>query len=307
MALRRIVPALAGLLLVAPCVAYAQGEASEHTDVAAAARAFANGQAAELRDAHEEAAAFYELAFHLAPTPQALRSAVREWHRAGVRARAATLAEHLRQRYPDDPHSVAITRLVLGDAGEVLARYAISCEPACAIAIDGRAAELDRELSHVAYLEAGAHTIDVRWDDERSVRHEATVEPGSNLELSFAPPEVERASEPSAPPPAPSVPTPSVDPIAFVPFSVLAGATIALGGLTIASAVDAAIAAEDRNMSEADGVLEREMRTHVLLGLTCAAAAATAIVAALTDWDGPNVAPEISPTHASITVFGRLP
>src|SRR5262245_10973893 len=125
------------LLVVGPALARAQPEPAvdsvapdEGSDVAAAARAFAQGQAAELRGQHEEAARLYELAFHVAPTPEALRSAVRCWHRAGVRARAATLAELLVSRYSADTLARDLARMVLTDTRRTLARWAIDCSPA---------------------------------------------------------------------------------------------------------------------------------------------------------------------------------
>lgn len=284
-----------------PEIAAAQTEAEPPpdtlTDVAAAARAFANGQAAELRGEHEDAAAFYELAFHIAPTPQALRSAVREWHRAGVRSRAATLAERLASRYPDDPLTGQIAQRVLEETRGSLARYAIVCEPACALAVDGRAAEMGREAHHVVYVEPGAHAIEARFDDGRSVRREATVEAGASADLSLAPPPP--AAQPPSPPPAPIVRRVPPDPLSFVPFTFLLGTTVALGGVTIGSAVEVATSETAQD----------EIRTHVLLGVTCASAVATAIVAAFTDWNGSEtiVAPSISLEHAGVAVHGAIP
>lgn len=321
--MERITPLFWGLLTFAPAIAWAQpsieiepavsiDDAHEGTDVAAAARAFAHAQAAELRGAHEEAAGLYELAFHVAPTPEALRSAVREWHRAGVRARAATLAERLVDRYGDDRLAGEIARVVLADVRRDLARFRIDCEPACSIAIDGRAGNLQREERHIGYVEPGAHQLEALWPDGRNERHEATLEAGSDLELTMSQPAIE---EPRPAPPPPPIQPPR-DPLALVPFSVALTGTIALAAATIALGIDVEIAADRyREMPTPEGYrdgLDRELRTNVFAAATAAAALATAIIAIVTDWDGPDVEqawlrPAVTPQLAALELGVVLP
>ena len=86
-------------------------------DVAGAAGAFSRAQRAELAGDHARAAEFYELADSMAPTPEALRSALRTRLAAGQRAIAAARAESLRSRYPDDAESKALADKTLDRAG----------------------------------------------------------------------------------------------------------------------------------------------------------------------------------------------
>src|SRR5262245_19941879 len=91
---------LVGLvLLVFPLAASAQ------ENIAAAAVAFSRAQEAELRGEWELAAELYALADRISPTPEALRSAALAAQHAGLDATAATHAEALIMRSPNDRES----------------------------------------------------------------------------------------------------------------------------------------------------------------------------------------------------------
>ena len=89
---------------------------SAHADVTAAARAFQEGQVAQLAGDYDRAAQDYELAYTIAPTKEALRSAVRARMQGQQLPRAASLAELLLANYADDAASVKLANEVIKEA-----------------------------------------------------------------------------------------------------------------------------------------------------------------------------------------------
>src|SRR5205085_10940242 len=75
---------------------------AEDKAVLAAATAFSQAQQAELSGNHERAAELFELAHHIAPAPEALRSATRARLSAEQLTSAASDAEELLRLYPND-------------------------------------------------------------------------------------------------------------------------------------------------------------------------------------------------------------
>src|SRR6478609_6730708 len=118
-----------GLLTALTCVA----PRSAHADVTGAARAFAEGQAAQLEGKYALAAERFELAFTLQPSKEALRSAARMQLSAENFAHAATHAQTLLDRFGEDAQSAELGRRILDDVAPRLARYEVSCAPACAL------------------------------------------------------------------------------------------------------------------------------------------------------------------------------
>ncbi|MBK6528272.1 MAG: hypothetical protein IPF99_01385 [Deltaproteobacteria bacterium] len=81
------------LMLVTPLAAAQEASPpGDVTDVNAAAAAFQEGQRLQLAREHARAAEFFEIADHAAPSPAALRSAIRSHQAAGHAVRAATLS-----------------------------------------------------------------------------------------------------------------------------------------------------------------------------------------------------------------------
>jgi hypothetical protein len=141
--------------------------ATAHADVSAAARAFSDGQAAQLEGNHERAAQSFELAFNIAPSKEALRSAVRARQLAGQLPRAATLAHLLLTQYPDDAVSTKLAADVLAEAKPRLARVAVTCAPACSLAVGGRAISLTTSASHVVFTNPGKAMFEASFDGDR--------------------------------------------------------------------------------------------------------------------------------------------
>ncbi len=268
-------------------------------DVAAAAGAFSRAQRAELAGDHARAAEFYELADSMAPTPEALRSALRTRLAAGQRAIAAARAEALRARYPDDAESKALADKTLEDLGSQLGRFEVECRPrACAVIVDDEAAGSDAQEHHVIYLEPGAHQIAAAFGSQRADAKPVEAKAGERGKLEFdAPPPV---AEPAAGG-ADGVQTSASGAdvardmkrsggLSPVWFAVGAVVTTGVGAAAIWSGVDTLNQRDEYNKQRTqkgyeDG-LDLERRTNVLFAATGVAAVCTVVIAAFTDWSG---------------------
>jgi hypothetical protein len=182
-------------------------------DIAAAASAFGDGQKAQLRGEYARAAELFELADELAPTPEALRSAIRNHVAAGQLARAATQALRAKARYADARTQVVADRALLRLAPK-LARLSIVCDAPCALLIDREALTLGLVPAADVFVLPGTHSIEARFATERSDVRELVVKAGEHLELMLREPP--RVDEPEAsvqhlevqPPRAPLQPSP---------------------------------------------------------------------------------------------------
>src|SRR5262245_38086094 len=104
-------------------------------DVPGAARAFSEAQKASLAGDNARAAELYELADSLSPSVQALRSAIRSRQLAGQLASAATHAEALLSRYPDDEKSVAMAKKLIDEVSPQLAKVSVQCTEVCSLTV----------------------------------------------------------------------------------------------------------------------------------------------------------------------------
>src|SRR5205085_929675 len=102
----------------------------------------------------------------IAPTKEALRSAVRASQLGGQLARAATLSEVLLAKYGDDPASAKLATEVIGEARPKLGRIALTCPTGCTVAIDGKAISVMRDEHQAFYLVPGARTIEVVFEGD---------------------------------------------------------------------------------------------------------------------------------------------
>ena len=302
---------IGSLLTIAPH-ALAEG------DVAAAAAAFTRAQRAELAGDHARAAEFYELADSMAPTPEALRSAMRTRLAAGQRAIAAARAESLRARYPDDAESKALADKTLGDLGAQLGRFEVECRPrACAVIVDDEAAGADAQSQHVIFLEPGPHQIGAAFGTLRAEAKSVDAKAGERGKLEFeAPP------QPAEPPAAGSsggeqISTSGADVardierkggLSPVWFAVSAVVTTGVGAAAIWSGVDTLNQRDEydkqRTQEGYEDGLDLERRTNVLLAATGVAAACTVVIAAFTDWSG-GEAPKASASRNPLTLDVR--
>jgi hypothetical protein len=254
-------------------------------DVTAAAKAFSAGQQAELAREWDRAAEFYELADRIAPSPQALRSAAKSHLAAGDQAAAATQAEELLRRYPDDATSTALGAGILQQTTTRLSRWDIACSPACTIAIDAAAVATEPRPSHVLYSSPGDHRIEAFFSGNRSTTSNVTGTEGGRNDVAFEPPAAAALPKPDAsaetpldahPAPAPETNASGLSPaITFVGV----GITAVLGGVTLWSGLDTLGARDDYvakpSQSGYDDGRTRERRTNLFIGATAVAGAAT--------------------------------
>lgn len=279
--------------------------APARADISAAARAFSDAQAAQLEGNYERAAQSYELAFHIAPSKEALRSAVRARQLANQLPRAAMLAQLLLDQYGDDDASARLAAEVLTEARTKLGRIAVSCRQPCSLVLSGRAISLNPAPNHVVFATPGRHALEITFDGDRAVTRELTLRSGDELALPIEPPPVKPAA-PSAPTPAPA-PAPVVhrDGHELSPYWAIGGAaaTLVLAGVTTWSGIDTnrahdAYVKAPTDQGWNDGQ-SKQLRTNLLLGTTIATGVATALVAVLwTRWSDPAVRSEVAVTPA---------
>jgi len=291
---------------IAIAVAITLAAAPARADIAAAARAFSDGQAAQLEGNYERAAQSFELAFNIAPTREALRSAVRARLQNNQLPRAATLAELLLALYADDAISVKLANEVLADARPRLARITVACTPQCTLALGGRATSLNAATGHVVFATPGRAVLEIAFDGNRSMTREFTLRAGEEVTVAIEPP--------AARPVAVARPAVRGRDDGGLPRSVAIGgvlATATLTALTIWSGRDT-LAAHDAYVAQptherwTDGE-SKQLRTNVLLGATVATGVTTVLIAAFwTRWRDPHPADlAIAPTAGGATLsFG---
>jgi hypothetical protein len=285
--------------------------------VVGASNAFEEGQRAQLRREFGRAAEFFELADRLAPSPVAIRSAIRNRVAAGNLPQAATLALAARRRYgASDPKTAEAADSTLAEASQKLQRVDIDCKPACALTVDGRVASAVRTASIALFIEPGRHALEASFGDRPAEARTLVAEAGRSSVESFrseavasAQPTEPAAAAPAAPGAAPAAasgpsaparsaaaevlqaapPPASRKPLPPLAFWIGAGATVVSGSLLLWSGLDT-LSARDRYVANPtepgyrDGV-DREHRTNILIGTTVGLGVASALVGWLaTDW-----------------------
>lgn len=302
-------------VLLATIVVGWLGAPEARADVAAAARAFTDGQAAQLEGNFERAAQDFELAYHIAPSKEALRSAVRARQATGQLPRAATLAQILLTQYPDDVASSRLANDVLAEARLKLGRIAVACTPHCTLAVGGRATSLSAATAHVVFVAPGAQRVVATFEGDQAVTRELTLGAGDDVTLTFVPPpSPDRPAVRAAVAPAGSPRTDDRGGLRPA-FAVTGGVvTLALVGLTTWSGIDTqrahnAYVAAPTSAGFTDG-RSKQLRTNLLLGGAAAAGVATALVAVFwTRWHdepGPRTELSIAPVDRGLTIaLGR--
>jgi len=292
---------------------------SARADVTGAARAFAEGQAAQLEGNHALAAERFELAFTLQPSKEALRSAARMQLRAENLARAATHAQALLDRFGDDAQSVELARSILEQVAPRLARYEVSCTPACALLVDNLAYFLEPARQHRLYLNPGSVSLEALFASGRKASRAITTSAGETAQLEL--------EEPAAPPPssrARSASTPAATPApvhthettkgvpAAVPW-ITGAATVACGAVTIWAALDTrrqhAEYVEHPSEEKWNDGLARQKLTNILLASTATLGAATVTLMFFvrgSNKPSVGVSPALGPTSASLALTGRF-
>lgn len=279
-------------------------------DREAAAEAYDRGADAYLEGNYAAAAHWFERAYRMAPSSVALIQAIRAHERAnGDPMRIANLALRLKDKFPDDKRAQKFAAPLLRDAQGKYLRVQVNCDKPCEVESDGGLvghtvffADPEKQHSVVADFETGRRTSEVRGGA------------GMMRTLSFeAPP----------PPPKPRVaPTGRKKSIPGWAFYSLAGATLAAGGMTLWSGldakkgVDAYEAAVGVGLSpglggeqEAQNLLangqKKERRTNILLGVSGGLALSTIVVAIFTDFKGEWTKQEEAPKGEGAPAVSR--
>jgi hypothetical protein len=285
-------------------------------DVAGAANAFSRAQKADLSGDHDTAAELYELADSLAPTPEALRSAVRSRKAAGQLGTAAAHAERLLHRYPDDKRSKDLAESTIEEAKRKLARIEIQCRPkACGLVVDGAAGTAEVTETHVVWIEPGKHEINAAFGADRAAPKTTQAKAGDRTSLTFEAPATGSGPRITDAGGKASAATASGDATAdrgskgsgrgLSPWFFATGAVVTAGlgaatvwsGLDVMSAHDSYQGHETQQAYE-DG-LTKERRTNVLVGATIAVGITTVVIAYFTRWSssGESVG---APTRARV-------
>jgi hypothetical protein len=292
------------------CVGVLAGHA--RADISAAARAFSDGQAAQLEGNYERAAQSFELAYNIAPSKEALRSAIRARQLNNQLPRAATLAQVLAAKYGDDPTSTKLAAEVIAEARTKLARVSISCTPQCTLAVGGRAISLTAATTHIVFTTPGRQAFEATFSGDRNVTRELTGKAGDDINLVIEPPPPDLPEvKPTAAPAATQAPPADVKPLP--PAVALAGVatTLVLGTLTIWSGLDTNKAhdayVDAPSKAGWNEGRSKQLRTNLLLGGTALAGTGTAAVALLwTRWGTPRANElAVAPTGGGLVVSLR--
>lgn len=298
----RVVGCLAGIVWLSVCsLSFAQEQ-----DVVAAASAFTRAQQAELSGQHARAAELFELADRASPTPEALRSATRARLAAGQTEAAASNAEELLRRYPDDQASSELAEKVLAEVRPQLMRLTLQCSHPCTVIVDGLAAAVSAQRTQLVYMSPGPHQMTLGFEQglTRELQLHAAAGEESTLSITKPIPVVPEAAYPSSASgresaaqtnlrPAVSMRAqddrvaPGLSPAYFWSAAVL---TVATGGVALWSGLDLLKARDDFARDPAPSQAEfqagekKDMRTTVLLGATGALLVSTAALAFFTEF-----------------------
>lgn len=294
-------------------------------DVSAAARAFSDGQSAQLEGDYDHAAQSFELAYSNAPSKEALRSAIRARQLAGQLARAATLAELLLVKYPDDGASTKLASDVIAEAKPKLGRVTVTCTPRCSLAVSGRAMSLPAAESQVVYIAAGRHTVEATFDDARTASRDIAAVAGADSDVRLTPAAQSTAPAASAAPGPVAQPRDEVEAKRTEPAPrhalprvyALTGAAVAvaLAGVGVWSGLDTNKAhdAYAKNPTHAAFTAgqSKQLRTNILFGSAIGVGAVTAAVAIFwTRWgdkeNPPPIALAPSSDGAVVSYGGRF-
>jgi hypothetical protein len=316
---RKVLACSALLALSISSVAAAQARPE---DLQSAAAAFGEGQRAQLRGEYARAADLFELADRSAPNAAALRSAIRNHRAAGQLARAATLALVARERHTDDAETSALADEIIAEAGTALGRVRVACEPACSLALDGRALRESAAETFDAFVDPGAHRIGASWPEREHVVREIAVAAGTEQRVELVAPEptvavlppasTEEEDETESAPiddvivqPAPPPPSSGgLSPALFATGAALTGVALGLGigfGAHTLSQRDAYVLDPTRERYE-DGIVWQGLTNGFLFG-AAALGIATVVIAVFTDWDGDG-APQDERAAASVLPWG---
>ncbi len=257
----------------------------------AAAEEFDAGRRAFKAQDWVTAAEHFENAMHDAPSPEAMRLAIRARKNARQDDRAATLAAVAVVRYPDDKATVALSKHTLQQLRNTLHKIDVTCKPACNLVVDGHITPWGEVESAVVFLAQGSHTVSAGWSGERNISNTIAAKLLGASDMLFEapplpPPRDAAPTAPTAPPPPVATPKSGLPPVVF--YS-LAGATAVAGGITLWSGLDMVAnpgkdqvrldcAGKDESCPTYQEALSSQRRTNVLIGVTGGLAVGSAVV-----------------------------
>jgi hypothetical protein len=125
----------------------------------AASESFALGASAYDAGKFAEAAPHFEAADASAPSPKALRLAIRSREQAGQLARAATLAALALDRHPDDAELAKVAKATIEAAQPKTFKVAVSCASPCLLAAGDKIVHGDARTRWTLFLDPGPTTI----------------------------------------------------------------------------------------------------------------------------------------------------
>jgi hypothetical protein len=286
--------------------------------VKAAAEEFDAGRRAFTAKDYSSAADHFENADHDAPSPEAIRLAIRARKMAKQDARMATLAAAAEHRYSDNKETTALARQMIGQVRGGLHKIDVTCAPACTLIVDGRVTPWGEAATATVFVEPGEHTVTAGWSGGRNESTVVSAKVAGASELSYRAPPL-----PDNKPPAPVAVTKPPAPLAkaglpSAVFFIAAGASAVAGGITLWSAADMVsnpgrdqvrldCAGKNDSCPTYQDALSHQRRTNILIGVTGALAVSTAVVGLLfTRWgsqsaeaprDARRVMPVVSMNH----------
>jgi len=325
--LRRIISTASLLVCLSPLTAFAQ------EDVQAASAAFAEAQRAQLRGDFPRAAELFEIADQAAPSPAALRSAIRNREAAGQDVRAATLSLRAISRYGDDRETRKFAEQTVERLAPHLMRVRVTCDQPCSLSVDGGTVGAGSALVTEFFVGDGPHMLEARWPGRESAQRslDAVLGQSSTIDLvagprkeaaptpppSTTPPPGTLAPEaqpstPGAPPPREFGPTDTASRgLSPAFFWAGTGLTLVAGGLLTWSGLDTLRARDDYEKNptrdDYDHGVSLQRRTNILAGATAALGVITIGIGALaTDWGG-HASAAVGPNSFALTYGGSLP
>jgi hypothetical protein len=321
------------VLLLAALVALAPLTALAEEDVAAASAAFSEAQRAQLRGDYSRAAEFFELADQSAPSPAALRSAIRNRETAGQDVRAATLALRALERYPSDRETRELAEGTLSRLAPKLAKVKVTCSEPCRLTVDGGLVTTEPVPSREFFVAPGTHSVEGRWSGRPTAARTVEGVAGGTLEVTLeAPPAPPPGAEPPIAAPAPtqsSAPPPTTtSQVSFTPLDVPppttrgglspavfwtgTGLTVISGAILTWSGLDTLEKRDEYEKSPTqdayDDGTKLELRTNVLAATTAVLGVSTILIGAFaTDWGGEGPSAQVSKDSVAFSYGGRFP
>jgi hypothetical protein len=166
-------------------VALPSARADEEERKRQAAQLYAEAQNAVMANDYLRAAALFDRANAIVPTPQALRAAIQVYLAADQPLVAIARAEELLRRYPYDRTSRSMALETIDQLSSRFVRVLVTCDSECTVQTDESAQPGEPGRSHVVYLGAGRHGITARFDDGSALTKNIRRNAGQAVSLSF--------------------------------------------------------------------------------------------------------------------------